>query len=603
MNKGKQKKDYPKRDSAREKKDGAVRGNGGAPKEKDGRAGTEKRTIVGTYFRERGRGFIAPDSKEVFKEFRDIFVPDTKSGRFKNNSKVVAEIKTNPRSGNVSATIIEVLGVAGEKESEVLAILRNYGFDEFFPENVLKSAENIYYQEDSFKREDLRNLFTITIDGEDAKDFDDSISLESLKGGGYKLWVHIADVSHYVKLGGAIDKEAFKRGTSVYFPSSVFPMLPETISNGVCSLRPGEEKLTISAIISLDKNGVVTDTEFKNTVTKSDLRVTYNQAEGIINGESESADLRLKNLLLTSHELAKKLKKKRDLEGSINFVTHEAKIVLDENGNVKELARYPYGESNRIIEEFMVLANSCVAKFLLESKIPSVYRTHEEPNQIKLNDFLTFIAPMGLKLNLAGGIKPKAFSDLLTKVKDTPLEYIVSKVMLRAMQKAKYTAGNLGHFGLCLEHYCHFTAPIRRYPDLMVHRALKSKIGGFKLPENFKRLTEVAGVQSSEREVSAEKAERDIDAYYKAVFMKDKIGMRFKGHISGVIFAGIFVSLENTVEGFIPESNLPYDNYQFSESRKSYHGTKHKFNLGDTVEVEVANVNIALKQVNFMLVI
>ncbi|MDD4839857.1 MAG: ribonuclease R [Clostridia bacterium] len=561
----------------------------------------EKRGIVkliGTYFKMDNFGYVKADNSDYFK---DIYIPDRSSKGAKDNSKVVVSIITNQNDMKIQGVVTEVLGISGERDAEVLSILRNYDFSEKFPEEVLAASEKLKYEPENEGRKDKRDLLTITIDGEDAKDFDDAISLEK-NCSIFKLYVHIADVSHYVRSGDVIDKEAFERGTSVYFPSSVFPMLPEAVSNGVCSLRPGEEKLTMTVELDIDGNGNIINSDFYKSVTKSNFRMTYTAVTAILNGDEElrAHYSEIEELIYAMAELAKILEDKRNEGGAINFVSKESKILLDEKGDVIDIKPYAYGISNSVIEQFMVLANEAVAKYLYDEKVPNVYRTHDAPSETKIAEFKEFVNALGLNLNTALGVTPKLFSDLLEKVKGEPTEAIINKTLLRAMQKAKYSIKNTGHFGLNSQFYCHFTSPIRRYPDLMVHRALKAKIEGKaddRFKNNFLKQCISAADKSSEREVAAERAERDIDDYYKTVYMSKKIGEQYSGVVSGIVSTGIFIALENTVEGFMPLDELPEDNYS-TDPKMRLVGKRYQFSIGDSIEVEIKSTNIAARQIN-----
>ncbi len=557
--------------------------------------------LVGTLIQSGSYYFVEPDDDSYFK---DIFVSKELLKGAKVGEKVVVSVQIDEKTGKPSGEVTAVLGKRGQKNTEVLAILRSYGFEESFPPEVIAAAEKIKYT--AAERKDMRNLLTITIDGEDAKDFDDAISVEKTQNG-YKLYVHIADVAHYVKLGGAIDKEALKRATSVYFPESVFPMLPEAISNGVCSLRPGEDKLAVTVEMDLNGKGDVTQAAFYESIIKSDFRMTYSEVTKILQGdtllrEKYSAVLAL---IENAAELADIITKKRNDNGSINFVSSESKIVLDKNGEVEDIYPYPYEISNNIIEQFMITANQTVAAFVEKKNVPCVYRVHEPVNEQKLAAFMQFIKGLGFDMDISKGATPKVFSDLLERIKGDKAEPIINKIMLRSMQKAKYMTTNSGHFGLSIDDYCHFTSPIRRYPDLMVHRALKTIINNQAnetFASRFKIYCESAAAISSEREVAAERAERDIDDYYKVMFMQKHIGERYKGVVSGIINAGIFVMLDNTVEGFVSIEQMPKDRYEIDEKNYRLVGTKYAFQMSDEVEVEIVSANTETRRIDMTIV-
>ncbi len=559
-------------------------------------------SLVGTYTMSGGYGFVIPDDDSYYK---DILIPSSNVNNATPLDKVVVKISINERNKKPFGEILEVLGKAGDRDTEVLSVLRQYGFDENFPKDIELAAAKVDYKPD-YDRLDLRDILTITIDGDDAKDFDDAISIEK-KSNGYKLYVHIADVSHYVRIGSELDEEALKRTTSVYFPDKVFPMLPPGISNGVCSLRPNEDKLTVTVIMDLDEKGEITSSTFHKTTTCSNYRMTYNKVTKILQGDKElnKEYSEIVEMLEYMKELASFIKIKRDENGAINFDTKECKFKLDAEGDVLDIVRYPYELSNSIIEQFMVLANEQVAKYLTDQKVPAVFRVHEVPSQEKLSTLKVFLAKLGYDIDLHKDIEPKIFSDILEKVKDSKYDGLINKVVLRSMQKANYKIHNQGHFGLSLDYYCHFTSPIRRYPDLMVHRMLKALIDKKATKAFIDKLRPIclnAAKNSSDREVSAERAERDIDDYYKTRYELKHIGDRYFGVVSGVIGAGIFVALENTVEGFVPATDLPSDKYTADESTYTYRGFKYQFALGDEVEVEVKSALVETRRINMVLV-
>ena len=556
--------------------------------------GTER--LVGTFIKLETCGYVVPDNKDFFTH---IYVPFKHSKSAPNNTKVIVKVKPDPKIDRVNGTIEEVLGKSGERDAEVLSILRGYDFYDKFPQEVLDTASAIVYEPDFEGRADLRDLYTITIDGEDAKDFDDAISVQRA-GDGYVLYVHIADVAHYVPRGGTIDIEAFTRGTSVYFPASVFPMLPEALSNGVCSLRPNEEKLTVTVKIELDAAGEVKAREFMKSVIKSNRRMTYLEVSEILKGGEIAASYDdVRDLLTASRELAVLLRKKREAAGVVNFSSDESKIILNEAGDVVDLAPYPTYESNSIIEMFMVLANETVANYIESRGVPCVYRVHERPGEDKMRGFVEFVNAMGYTLDVSKGVRPKTLADFLLKVKGDPAEKLISRMMLRSMAKAKYTTQNAGHFGLSLASYCHFTSPIRRYPDLMVHRALKAIIeqkDGDAFREAYAKACAEAARKSSEREIASERAERDIDDYYKAIYMSDKIGNAYSGIISGVTQSGLFVELPNTVEGFITIDSLPRDRYE-TDIKKRLVGARYAFGMGEKIDIIIKSVDIQARRI------
>ncbi|MGI6213984.1 MAG: ribonuclease R [Christensenellales bacterium] len=552
--------------------------------------------LVGTFMNIGHFSFVRPDDACFSK---DIQIPANKTLNAAPGDKVAVNITRN--RGVFSGEVERILGQAGEIEAEILSILYSYGFEDNFPKEVIDASDALKFTPGN--RLDLTALTAITIDGEDAKDFDDAISLERT-GTGYRLYVHIADVAHYVKSGGIIDREAAKRATSVYFPGFVFPMLPKSISDGVCSLRADEDKLTLSVIMDFDDTGKQTDVRFAESVIRSRHRMTYTAVSAILAGDSALRE-KYKDilpLLENAGRLAALLEKRRKEEGMLDFVTLESLITVDKDLKVNRLEPYPYEVSNKIIEHFMIAANRAVAEFLSKSGAPCVYRVHEKVNEEKLEAFISFISVFGYSLNLREGITPKVFSDFLLRVKGEAQEQIINKVLLRSMQKAKYDIKNSGHFGLALADYCHFTSPIRRYPDLMVHRTLKAIINNV-ADDSFKARhaanCALASEVSSEREIAAERAERDAKDYFKALYMKDYIGETFEGTVSGVVNSGFFVMLDNTAEGFVSLDGLPRDRYGADLKTYRISGGRNTFSLCDRVRVRVKAASPSERRIDF----
>lgn len=563
-------------------------------------------TLIGTFECENtSSGFVIPDDDSYFC---DIYVPFSKRNGAKNNDKVTVKIVDYKSGKNPEGEITEILGKSNTVKGDTLAIIRSHGFFENFPDDVIEEAQRVSKPIEKHElnhRQDFRDLLTITIDGEDARDFDDAISIEKLDNG-YKLYVHIADVSYYVKAGSLLDKEALKRATSVYLPNMVLPMLPEALSNGVCSLSENEDRLVLTAVMNVNKQGVVTEYQLVEGILRSNHRMTYTNVTKILNGDKEMCDKYsdIVQMLETMAELAKILNEKRHARGSINFVSRESKIILNADGSVKNIERYPYEQSNNIIEEFMLLANETVAEFMYHTELPFVYRTHEVPSTEKLEIFKQFVSAFGYKFNIHQKVYPMQFQELLDEIKGKNEEGVISKVMLRSMKKAKYTTENTGHFGLAAEYYCHFTSPIRRYPDLMIHRVIKSMLNGKITNANiskFETACDTAATISSEREIASEQAERDADDYFKMLFMLDKVGLVYDGYISGVTGFGIFVELANTVEGLISLEDLPRDKYEFLDKQYILKGKNHAYTLGEKITVQVASVNREARCINFVL--
>jgi len=566
------------------------------------------KTLVGYYQAVAGGGIVVPDDIR----FADsIFIPVSKANGAQNNTKVVVEIIEYPtRTRMCQGQIVEVLGDANDFRVSTLSIIRSFGLTEEFPQSVLNEANRINLpvtEEQIATRKDFRGEPTITIDGEDARDFDDAISLK-MKGDHYVLSVHIADVANYVKEGGAIDKEAFSRGTSVYFPDHVLPMLPKVLSNGICSLNPNEDRLAMSVVMEFDNLGNVVDYHFYEGVIRSNYRMTYTNVTKIFEGDkslrTQYSDIL--PMLEKMAELAKILLKRRDDAGQLDFDLPEAQINMNEDGTIKEIYKKPRNLSDRLIEQFMVVTNEVVARHCSQAKLPFVYRVHEDPSPERVKAFKEFVSSFGLKLFVGGmGYKPKDFQNILEQIKNTSYSIPISRVMLRSMQKARYAPENLGHFGLALKDYCHFTSPIRRYPDLVIHRILKLLIRNELTANKLNVLSsfvEQASEQASITERRADDAERAVDDLKKAEYMSNRIGQVYDGYISGVTEGGIFVELDNTIEGYIYKEYLPVDNYIFDQARYLLVGKKNRFALGDPIKVKVSKVDINTRHIDFEIV-
>lgn len=564
------------------------------------------KTVVGQIQVFKGFSFVVPDNKKIS---RDVFIKRDKIKNAVNGDKVVVNI-TKYSGKNLEGEVVEVLGPNNQNPwTDMLSIVRSYELIEEFPMEVVEKAKEVSVKPiDKIipKRVDYRDKLIITIDGDDSKDFDDAVSLEMVDGN-YQLGVHIADVGEYVKLGGVLDKEAFKRGTSVYFPNMVLPMLPEEISNGCCSLVEGEDRLTLSCIITLDGNGNIINHKICESVIKSTNRMTYNKVTKILQGDEKLCleYAHLVPMLKNMEKLCLILERKKKDKGSLDFDIPEPKIIVDPNSlEVISLIKRPRTISERIIEQFMVLANETVAEHFQKLKIPFVYRIHEKPDVDKLREFNEFVSVLGLSLDSIN-IKPKVVAEFLAKLENNPRKEVVNRVLLRAMQKAKYSPECLGHFGLASTYYCHFTSPIRRYPDLTIHRIIKQYLRKQLDDSELKKLKKFvvsASNQSSETEISATQAERDVDDYFKARFMKNKIGEVYDGVISGVMPFGVLVELDNTVEGFIGIETLSGTNYVYNEKQIKLSNGIKSYKLGDNIKVKVVGVNLAERKVNFNVV-
>ena len=568
--------------------------------------------VVGLFQENKSFGFVVPDDK---KFNQDIFIPKRYISGAKNDDKVVCEITVWPQENRKpEGKIVEILGKKGERGVEIDSIIRAHGLPEEFPKKVIDEANFVASQEledEIARRLDLRDLDIFTIDGEDAKDLDDAISIEVLPNGNYKLGVHIADVTHYVKEKSKLDKEALKRATSVYLVDKVIPMLPKQLSNGVCSLNPFEDKLTLSCIMEIDAEGKVVKYDIAETVINSKARMTYTEVSDILEKDDEKLKKTFAKQVddfIAAEKLARILMKRRQRRGAIDFDFPEAKIILNKNGEVVDIKHYERRISNKMIEEFMLVANETVAEHFFWLQLPFVYRIHETPSVEKMEDLNKFMATFGyhIKGNLED-VHPKEMQSIIEKIKGTKEEESISTIMLRSMKQAKYSPSCIGHFGLAAKYYCHFTSPIRRYPDLQIHRIIKEQLNNKlnnKRQDQLAHIVEYASTQSSERERAAELAERDVHDYYKACYMADKVGQQFDGVVSGVTSFGIFVELENTVEGLIRLANMRDDYYIYNQETYSIIGERSKktFRIGDSVRIEVDNVNVDFKEIDFKLI-
>lgn len=572
----------------------------------------ENDTIIGLYQANKNFGFVVPDDK---KFNQDVYIPNRFSSGAKNNDKVVCKITVWPvEDRKPEGKIIEVIGQKGDRFVEIDSIVRAHGLPEEFPEKVISEANRVSEpipQEEIDRRLDLRDLKTFTIDGEDAKDLDDAVSIEVLDNGNYKLGVHIADVSHYVGEHSKLDKEAIKRATSVYLVDKVIPMLPKQLSNGVCSLNPFEDKLTLSVFMEINADGKVIKYDIAESIINSKARMTYTEVSDILENDDEKLKKTFSNLVeefKNAEKLARILMTKRARRGSIDFDFPESKIILNSEGEVVDIKSYERRISNKMIEEFMLVTNETVAEHFFWLAVPFVYRIHEIPAIEKMENLNKFIATFGysLKGDLEQ-IHPKEIQRILGLIKGKPEEQAISTIMLRSMRQARYAPHCVGHFGLAAQYYSHFTSPIRRYPDLQIHRIIKEQLNGKLTPKRIDQLSnivEYASNQSSEREREAELAERDVHDYYKSVYMESKVGEEFDGIVSSVTSFGMFVELDNTVEGLIRMVDMNDDFYNYSEESYSLIGerTKKVFRIGDQVRIKVSKVNVDFREIDFELV-
>lgn len=571
------------------------------------------KNIVGIYEDNKSFGFVLPEDKRIQN---DIFISKKDRNGAKKGQIVMVEITRWPdgKRKNPEGKVVEILGRPGDKGIDIDIIIRKYNLPEDFPPSVLNSALDIedFITKDEIKgRLDLRNVKMVTIDGEDAKDLDDAVSIERLENGNFKLGVHIADVTHYVKEGSVIDKEAFKRATSVYLIDRVIPMLPKKLSNGICSLNPKVDRLTLSCIMEVNRQGKVVNHTIAQSVIKTNERMTYTDVTKILRDNDVELIERYKDLVddfKAMEELCKILRKKRLDRGAIDFDFEECKIILDEKGKPIDIKPYERAIANRMIEEFMLLANETVAEHMEKLKVPFVYRIHENPNAEKLEKFKAFIYNLGYNdITWGEEVNPKALQRVLDKFKGENEETIISTLLLRSMMQARYSPECAGHFGLAADYYCHFTSPIRRYPDLQIHRIIKEYLNKELTENRSKKLVSIvdsAAKQSSEMERVAQEAEREVDDLKKAEYMKDRIGEIFEGMISSVTGFGAFVELPNTIEGLVHITSFRDDYYIYDEDRLILIGERNKkiYRLGDKLKVLCSKVDILSREIYFEIV-
>lgn len=595
----------------------------------------ENNTLVGTYKKSRNFGFVVPDDKAVSE---DIYIPQKKSAGAKNNQKVVVRIdKYSDGINKAEGTVVEIIGGLDEAGVDMLSLIKEYKLPNEFPQSVIDEATSISQKLDESniqKRVDLRNEEIFTIDGEDAKDLDDAVNVKKNDDGTYTLGVHIADVSYYVKSGSKLDKEAIKRGTSIYMMDRVIPMLPKELSNGICSLNENQDRFTISVIMKIDEKGKVIDSDIFKSVIKTTRRMNYRDVNDIfqyvdlqnkkINDEIPEDDIKrindvakkYKNFIehfLRMRELKNILKNRRDRNGSLNLDIPESKIILDENGIAVDIKKYDYLESNEVIEQFMLTANETVAEKFYWLQAPFIYRVHEVPDIDKVDELNKFLFNLGYKIRGVkkddeDSIHPKAFAQVLDEVKGKPEERVVSHLILRTLKVAKYESENKGHFGIASKCYCHFTSPIRRYPDLFIHRVISSYLKhNYNINEELRKKYEIEAVKysesSSEREKIAQKVERDAEDIKKAEYMQDKIGEIYDGVISSITQFGMFVELDNTVEGLIRFENMGNEYFIYDADRKTLMGENSKkiYKIGDRAKIEVIYADKITRKIDFKL--
>lgn len=565
--------------------------------------------IIGYYQKNKSFGFVIPDNQKITK---DVFIPEGKDKGAVTGHKVVVRVTDfGGPDKKPEGVITEIIGHVNDPGTDILSVIRGYGLPEEFPDSVMKQVEGIPDHVDLKEmagRLDLRNLQTVTIDGEDAKDLDDAITI-SKEEHGYTLGVHIADVTNYVTENSPLNEEALKRGTSVYLVDRVIPMLPHKLSNGICSLNQGADRLALSCIMEIDTEGNVTGHRIAETVINVDRRMTYTAVNAIVTDHDDAVMEEYRELVPMfglMKELADILRAKRSQRGSIDFDFPESKIILNEKGKPIDIRPYERNAATKIIEDFMLMANETVAEDFFWQELPFLYRTHDNPDPEKMKRLATFINNFGYSIRTQHGeVYPKELQKLLSKIEGTPEEALISRLTLRSMKQAKYTPYNSGHFGLAAKYYTHFTSPIRRYPDLQIHRIIKENLrGGLsekRIAHYEKLLTEVA-VQSSAMERRADDAERDTEKMKKCEYMSRYIGEEFDGVISGVTNWGLYVELPNTVEGLIRMNDLKEDYYVFDEERYELVGelSRKTYKLGQPIRVQVAGTDKLAKTIDFI---
>lgn len=569
--------------------------------------------VVGTYTESKHFGFVIPDDKKFTS---DIFIPKAVANGAIEGHKVVVNLTTYPE-GRKSAEgeIIEILGHKNDPGVDILSIIYKHGLPGPFPEDVLVQANETpdsIADKDLENRRDLRDEIIVTIDGADAKDLDDAVTVTKLENGNYKLGVHIADVSYYVTEGSALDREAADRGTSVYLVDRVIPMIPHRLSNGICSLNPQVDRLTLSCVMEITGDGEVVNHEIFQSVINTTERMTYSDVNKILTEKDQALLERYESLVpmfLQMEELAQILRNKRMHRGAVDFDFKEAQVLVDEDGKPKDVVLRERSVGERLIEEFMLAANEAVAEHFHWLDVPFIYRIHEDPKEEKLARFFEFITNFGyIVRGTANAVHPRALQEIIEAVQGKPEEMVISTVMLRSMQQAKYEPENLGHFGLSTEYYTHFTSPIRRYPDLIVHRLIRTYLLEGKLDEatreKWNALLPDIALHSSKMERRSVDAERETDDLKKAEYMLDKIGEQYDGIISSVTNFGMFVELANTIEGLVHVSYMTDDFYRYDERHYAMIGerTGNVFRIGDEISVRVVNVNMDERAIDFEIV-
>lgn len=571
----------------------------------------KRNEIVGTFTKRKNFGFVVPDDREFNT---DIFISKKSFNKAKNNQKVVVKITKFPQ-GNKSAEgeITEIIGGINEAGVDMLSLIKEYNLPYEFPDDVIleaKKVENKITKKDLQNRLDLRSKNIFTIDGEDAKDLDDAIYVTKLENENYELGVSIADVSHYVAENSKLDQEAIIRGTSIYMLDRVIPMLPKELSNGICSLNVNEDRLCLSVISEITPDGEIVSSDIRKAVINVKERMSYADVQKILDGKNKKVLKRYEKYIedfKLMEELAKILKQKREGAGSLDLDIPESKVILDKNGFAIDIEKYKIYFANEIIEQFMLTANEIVAEKFYWLEAPFIYRVHEEPDTEKVNALNKFLFNFGYKIKSnKEKVYPKAFAEVLEKVKGREEEMVVSNLILRTLKVARYESENKGHFGIASKYYCHFTSPIRRYPDLFIHRIISKYIDNSyilneKNLEKYKEQATKYSQTSSEREKIAQKVEREAIAIKKAEYMQNKIGKEYEGIVSGITTFGMFVELENTVEGLIKFEDLGNEYFIYNDENKTLIGENSKkiYKIGDKIKIKVIYANKQLRRINF----
>ena len=565
--------------------------------------------MVGEYYVKDGHGTVALDEDKVKI---DLIIDKELSLGAMPGHKVLVKVLGKLKGNTYKGQVLKVLGHKNDPGVDILSIVNKYGIEEEFPEEVMEEVSHIpdeVKEEDKVGRKDLRNLVTFTIDGDDAKDLDDAISYEKLENGNHHLWVHIADVSYYVKAGTKLDDDAMRRGTSVYLADRVIPMLPHKLSNGICSLNGGVDRLAVTCEMEIDNNGKVVSYDIYPSVINSNLRMTYTHVNEVLDGKIPEGYKDFVAVLNGCEELAVILRKEKIKRGYIDFGIDEAKIVVNDKGEAIDIVKRERGKGENLIEDFMIVANETVATHIFFLELPFVYRVHGEPSEEKIESFISFVKQLGYEINAkVSDLRPKTMQMILKDLSDKKEFHILSSLLLRSMQKAVYSKDNIGHYGLASKYYTHFTSPIRRYPDTTVHRLLRTYIFENKMDKGtidfYDNRLDALCLHVSECEQAAVNCEREVDDMKKAEYMMKHIGEEYEGIISSVMSFGMFVELDNLIEGLVKVDSLTDDYYVFDETTFSLIGKNNKrgYRLGDRVKIKVVNANKDMKTVDFEIV-